>query len=71
MTLKYMSRADLELYASPIRSGKGIGRSIPKENYETNLRVMPYAVPLSFLFLRHLSNKPKNPIISSVYAVTK
>ena len=32
--LKYIGRADLELHASPIRSGRGIWRSFPKENRE-------------------------------------
>lgn len=36
--LKYMGRADLELHASPIRSGKGIWRSILKENRESILK---------------------------------
>lgn len=30
--LKYIGRADLELHVSPIRSGRGIWRSFPKEN---------------------------------------
>lgn len=30
--LKYIGRADLELQVSPIRSGRGIWRSFPKEN---------------------------------------
>ncbi|UTY23145.1 DUF3800 domain-containing protein [Treponema denticola] len=36
--LKYIGRADLELHASPIRSGKGIWRSFPKENRESILK---------------------------------
>ena len=36
--LKHTGRADLELHASPIRSGKGIWRSFPKDKRESILK---------------------------------
>jgi hypothetical protein len=69
---KYLGRADIELHASPIRSGKGFWRSVPKQTRETllkeSLSYIKANYPRQFILFGAVVNNKKESVSEELFS---